>query len=98
MPDTENNSNSILPDEVGNPLSIRELTTVLIKHYELHEGYFDLSIEFNIGVGAVGPDVNALAPGAMISVSRIGLASSQNTNPLSIDAAKVNPKKKTRKK
>lgn len=80
-----------------NYLSIRDITTVLIKHYDLHEGYFDLAIEFNIGVGAVGPDPESLTPGAMVGVSKIGLIQSQNAGPKSIDASVVNPKKKSRK-
>lgn len=97
MSSTDNSSNASQPEPAGEPLSIRELTTVLIKHYELHEGCFDLSIEFNIGAGAVGPDPNALAPGAIICVSRIGLIHSTNNGPMSIDASSVNPKKKSRK-
>jgi len=83
---------------IDTPLSIGEITTVLIKHYGLNEGYFDLSIEFNIGIGAVGPNPDALLPGGMFGVSRIGLVRSKNAGPLSIDAAKVNPKKRQTKR
>lgn len=98
MPSIDKSDSVSQPTTAGTPLSIRELTTVLIKHYELHEGHFDLSIEFNIGVGAVGPDPNALSPGAIIGVSRIGLTHSENPNPMSINAEIVNPAKKPRKK
>lgn len=52
---------------------MRDLATLLTKHYGLHEGAYDLMLEFQIGIGAVGPDVDYLVPGAAIGVSRIGL-------------------------
>lgn len=75
------------------PLSMIELATVLIKHYGLHEGTFDVLIEFQIGVGAVGPTPETLNPGAMISVSRVGLMPTTVIRPTTVDAKVVNPKK-----
>lgn len=96
MSSTDKISSVDKPEIPGTSLSIRELTTtVLIKHYGIHEGLFDLLIEFHLGVGAVGPDPNELSPGAMIGISRIGLNPSTNTGPMSIDAAIVNPRKKS---
>jgi len=86
------------PTPVAAPLSLHDLATVLIKHYGLHEGCYDLMIEFQIGVGAVGPTPEALSPGAMIGVSKVGLMSSKSTGPTTVDAAIVNPAKKSRKK
>jgi len=77
---------------------MRDLAGVLVKHYDLHEGHFDLLVEFQIGMGAVGPDPNALTPGAMIGVSRIGLMPSKTDGPTTVDAATINPAKKSRKK
>lgn len=86
------------PIPVATPLSLHDLAAVLIKHYGLHEGCYDLMIEFQIGVGAVGPTPEALSPGAMIGVSKVGLMSSKSTGPTTVDAAIVNPAKKSRKK
>lgn len=83
---------------VATPLSLQDLATVLIKHYGLHEGCYDLMIEFQIGVGAVGPAPEALSPGVMIGVSKVGLIPSKSTGPATVDAAIVNPAKKSRKK
>jgi hypothetical protein len=85
-----------IPVEV--PLSMRDLAGVLVKHYGIHEGLFDLLVEFQIGAGAVGPDPTALTPGAMIGVSRVGLMPSKVEGPTTVDAAIVNPAKKPRKK
>lgn len=66
-----------------------ELTTLLIKHHDYHEGLFDLLIEFQIGVGAV--PTTPPAPGAVIAVSRIGLSVAKNKGPTTVNAAEVNP-------
>jgi hypothetical protein len=86
------------PTPVEAPLSMRDLAGVLVKHYGIHEGHFDLLVEFQIGMGAVGPDPTALTPGAMIGVSRIGLMPAKTDGPTTVDAAIVNPVKKSRKK
>lgn len=80
------------------PLSVGELAAVLVKHYGLHEGQYDLQIEFQIGTGAVGPDPRSLLPGALIGLSRVGLVLSQATGPTTVDAARVNPRRKMRGK
>lgn len=83
-----------------NMLSLRQMTEVLIKHLDLHDGLYNLLIEFQIGVGAVGPAPESVLPGAMFGVSRIGLS---KTNPdkkniHSVDASEINPIVKPRKK
>lgn len=80
------------PTPVADPLSLKDLTTLLIKHYGVHEGHFDLLIEFQIGMGSFGPTPEMLAPGAAVSISKIGLAKSVQIGDKSVDAAVVNPK------
>lgn len=80
------------------PLSMRELAEVLIRHHGLHEGIYDTAIEFQFALGQVGPDPQKPMPGAMLGVSRIGLVKVNNAGPQSVDAAKVNPLKKSRAK
>lgn len=87
-----------MPAPARELLSLSDLTKLLVKHYDIHEGLFDLSIEFQIGIGAVGPSPDAIVPGAMIGVQRVGLIPSTVVGPSTIDAAAVNPAKKTRKK
>ncbi len=79
--------------------SLRELTEIIIKQQKIHEGFYNLSFEFQIAVGAVGPTPESICPGAMIGVSRIGIAKSDNKNIHTVDAAEVNPlpKKKAQK-
>lgn len=70
---------------------MRDLAILLVKHYKLHEGRYDLSVEFQIGVGAVGPDPDHLSPGATFAVTRIGLTPTQALGGASVDAGEVNP-------
>lgn len=70
---------------------MRDLTILLIKHYGIHEGCYDLLVEFQIGMGAVGPDPASLTPGAMIGVSKVGLMLAKENGSSSVDAGLVNP-------
>jgi len=80
--------------------SLIELTEILIKHQGLHEGLYNLTVQFQIAVGAIGPAPELIYPGAMLGVSRIGLSKTEKekVNNHTVDAAKTNPvpKKKTK--
>lgn len=94
-----NTDKKILPSPpvpVDSPLAMRDLAAVLVRHYDIHEGRYDLLLEFHIGMGLVGPDKAALTPGAMIGISKVGLIKSMADGPTTVDASIVNPKKKTR--
>lgn len=84
-------------EQVGTPLSVKELTALLIKHYGIHEGNYDLLIEFQIGMGAFGPTPDMQAPGAMIGISKMGLVKAPQVSVLTVDAALVNPPEKQRR-
>ena len=73
--------------------SLIEMTVILIKQQGLHEGLYNLSTQFQIAVGAIGPTPESILPGAMIGVSRIGLAKTEKerANIHTVDAAEVNP-------
>jgi hypothetical protein len=79
------------------PLALRELAELLVKHYDVHEGLFDTLVEFQIGVGPVGPTPDSQCPGAMVGVSKVGLVRSTKAGPATVDASIVNPAKKKRK-
>jgi len=69
---------------------LREITELLVKHHGLHEGLYDLTLEFQIAVGAIGPDPASIVPGAMIGVRRIGIVKAVKEGLSTVDAAKVN--------
>ena len=85
-------SNKHHPNKIVD-FSLVELTEIIVKHQKLHEGLYNLSVEFQIAVGAVGPAPELISPGAMIGVSRIGLAKTEKekANIHTVDAASVNP-------
>ncbi len=83
---------------VATPLSIRELTEVLIKHYGLHEGRYELIVEFQLGKGAISPEPGTSLPGLIFGVSKVGLIPSAADGATGVDAAISNPTKKPLKK
>lgn len=87
-----------LPGAVASPLNNRELAELLIRHYDLHEGHYELLVEFMIGSGNMGPSPEAVAPTAFVSFSKVGLTKVLAPTALSVDAATVNPLKKSRTK
>jgi hypothetical protein len=76
--------------------SLRELAEILIQHHGIHSGNYDISINFEIAVGAIGPSPSNLLPGAMIGVSGFGLVPAMVAGPNTVDAAIVNPPPKKR--
>ncbi|WP_297484401.1 hypothetical protein [Ferrovum sp.] len=81
---------------------LREITELLIKHHDLHNGLYDLSLEFRINIGAVGAvgavgqasSSPSVIPGITVGISRIGIINAEKVGPSTVDAAKVNPQKK----
>lgn len=83
-------------------LSIQQLGAVLLKHYGLHEGKYQLSVGFKIGVGSVpsGEEDTETIPGAIVGVEGVMLTREPDDaqSPNILDAAVLNPKKKPRSK
>ncbi len=79
------------------PHELREITELLVKHHGLHEGLYDLALEFQIIVGAVGPDPSSIVPGAMFGIKRIGITKTEQPGLSTIDAAVVNPSRPVKK-
>lgn len=84
------------PEPIGKTLSTRELTELLIKHNDLHDGCYELLVEFMIGAGTLGPTPEMAAPAAIVTVSKFGLVSAQPSSVVAVDAASVNPQAKKR--
>lgn len=84
-------SKSTDPHAAAVMYSLSELTAMMIKDQGIHVGDYELNVEIQVGVGAVGPDAQSPLPGAVIGISSIGIRKVDAPNPLSVDAAKVNP-------
>lgn len=78
----------------------KEVVEALIKQQGLHEGLWMLRVEF----GLAATNLNAveggtdLTPAAIVPIKALGLQTGREDNSLTVDAAKVNPQSKTRKK
>ncbi|MGA9754018.1 MAG: hypothetical protein WBV23_02630 [Desulfobaccales bacterium] len=73
--------------------SYKELATVLIKHQGIHEGLWSVTVQLGLqGANVkVGPSEEEMVPAAIIPLMRIGLQKQNKPNPLTVDAAEVNP-------
>ena len=73
------------------PTSLKELAEILIKHFDHHEGFYEVGFQFNIAVGSVGTDPSTIAPGAIFTVGGVGLTKCLESNPLGVNASVINP-------
>lgn len=76
-------------------LTHKEVTLALIKHQKLHEGIWQLYVEFGISAANIPTaDKNQelrLCPAAIVPINKIGLMKVDEETPLALDASKVNP-------
>lgn len=85
-------------DKVITP-TYKEVIEALIKHQNIHNGIWQLYIEFGISGGNMpispegGQDLR-LSPVAIVPITKIGLLRVDKENPLAFDASKVNPASK----
>lgn len=71
------------------PLPLKEVAELLVRHYGLRDGLWELALEMQVGVGQVGALPDAVFPGAIFGVSRVGLARVTVAGPRTVDAAKT---------
>lgn len=83
-----------VPSPVAEPLDIKQLTATLIKHYDLHEGLYDLFLEYRMGFGVFGPNPTEILPSAILGLSKLSITKVTQLGPLTVDASEVNPVKK----
>lgn len=74
----------------------KELVTTLIKHQGIHEGLWSVTIQVGLQTGNIqaGPSETDMVPGIAIPLLKIGIQKQDKPNPLTVDAAKVNPPSK----
>jgi hypothetical protein len=80
-----------------------EVVEALIKKQGIHEGIWQLSIEFGIAAANLegiktseDPEapINQITPSAIIPIRKIGIIRTHQLSNIAVDAAKVNPKQK----
>ncbi|GAB2562713.1 hypothetical protein GCM10027066_02630 [Dyella jejuensis] len=83
-------------EEVAGTATTKELATILVKHFGLHEGKFNLAVEYQVGSGPIGPNKESLVPGIMVAFSRLNLVKADKDGPLVVDASEVNPRPRSK--
>ena len=70
-----------------------EVAEALIKQANLHEGRWQIVLQFGLAAANMGPTPQEVVPGAALAVQSIGLIKAQPDSPeaLVVDAAVVNP-------
>lgn len=74
-----------------NSLNLKQIIEVLIKHYDIHEGLFDVAFEIQVGIGSFGPTKESTLPGAAIGIGGLKLVRSAKAGLHTVDAAIFNP-------
>ena len=72
----------------------KELLELLIKKAGVHEGRWILMTNFGITPGNFGPSPDQFSPGVAVVINQMGIqrAQPETPEPMSLDAAVVNPR------
>jgi hypothetical protein len=84
-----------MPESTQIVFKHKELAELLVKSQGIHSGIWGLFIRFGISASNIGPSDTDLQPCAVVPVLEIGLQKFEKETNLSVDAAKVNPKKES---
>lgn len=78
--------------------SHKEIVEMLIKAADIHEGKWTLSVTFAFAAINGGPTPDQVMPSAIAGVQTIGIqrALPDAPDPITVDAAKINPAQKKR--
>lgn len=72
-------------------LEYREIAELLIKKLDIHEGVWCVTASIGFQAALLGPSPSESIPGAIIKVQKLGLQRVEKETNTSVDAAKVNP-------
>lgn len=86
-----------MPDIETYTFSHKELLELLIKASNVHQGEWQLTMNFSFTAGNFGPNEETVLPGSIAAVSHVGMTRAKPESPkaLVLDAAKVNPRGST---
>jgi hypothetical protein len=89
---TKSPSSSAQPSKELPPVSVRELTELLVRHYGLTEGRWVLGMNFVVKTGNLEVETGQRLPGVLTSINAFALARVTGDGPEVVDAALVNPR------
>lgn len=74
--------------------SFRDVIEAMIRRENIHSGIWSLQLTFGLKAATFAEETtNEHSPGVMVPILGIAIARTDKDGPLSVDAAKVNPKK-----
>lgn len=74
-----------------------DVATMMVRDAGIHEGFWSMTVRFGINAANVALNNAPPAPTAIVPILEIGLFRENELGPLAVDAAKVNPKPRTKK-
>jgi hypothetical protein len=82
-----------MPETKQHTFNLTELTTVILRELDIHEGIWGPFFEFGFGAAniATSPDGKSFVPASMSFVKSVGVQRFETPNNLTVDAAQVNP-------
>jgi len=81
-----------MPETKSIVFTYKEVVEALIRYNSIHEGLWDLYIEFGLAAANIGPGPeNEYSPAAIIPLKKIGIQRVEKITNLTVDAAVVNP-------
>lgn len=78
--------------------SLAQVAQALMCQQGIHDGLWAFSVEFSFSAASAGPSQDELIPAAIVGVNKLGLNKVDKEGPLTFNAAKLNPVKKTVKR
>lgn len=82
-----------MPETKNYVFPYQELTEILLRKLDVHEGHWGIYFEFALQGANVPtiPDPNTLLPAAVVFMKSVGIQRFDAPNNLTIDASKINP-------
>jgi hypothetical protein len=69
----------------------KELTILLLKDRGIHDGFWQLLVNYGFGAANMGASEAEVAPSAIVQLLGVGIQKVPEKAPLTVDAAEVNP-------
>ncbi len=80
-----------MPEAKSIVFSYKEVVEALIRYNNIHEGLWDLYIEFGLAAANISGPGDEFSPAAIIPLKKIGIQRVEKITNLTVDAALVNP-------
>lgn len=79
-------------------VKVQQLTELLIKHYGITSGFYELGVHFGMGNGNFKNPKGELVPGVFFGLDALSLVPAVPESPGAVDASKCNPAGKKKPK